>query len=331
MRIVVTGAAGFLGSHVCRALIARGDHVVAIDNLLTGRMANIAELQDNPLFSFINADVSEYVNVDGDLDAVMHLASPASPKDFDTIPIEIMKVNSLGTHNLLGLCKAKRARFFMASTSEVYGDPLVHPQPESYWGNVNPNGPRSMYDESKRFAEALTFSYHRKHNMPVRVVRIFNTYGPYMRPDDGRVVSSFIVQALKGEPLTMFGEGLQTRSFAYVDDEISGFLKLLDSNVTGPVNIGSTGEFTIRELADIVLELTGSKSKIISLPMPIDDPKQRKPDISIAKAELGWEPTTPLREGLLPTIEYFRTQLALSGDLDFDIDLTPPNQPVKVS
>jgi nucleoside-diphosphate-sugar epimerase len=328
MRVVVTGAAGFLGSHLCRALLARGDDVVAIDNLLTGRMENIVELLDNPRFVFQNADVSEYVNVDGEVDAVMHLASPASPKDFDTIPIEIMKVNSLGTHNLLGLSRAKGARFFMASTSEVYGDPLVHPQPESYWGNVNPNGPRSMYDESKRFSEALTFSYHRKHNMQVRIVRIFNTYGPHMRPDDGRVVSSFIVQALKGEPLTMFGAGLQTRSFTYVDDEISGFLKLLDSDVTGPVNIGSTGEFSVRELAEIVLELTGSPSRIISLPMPVDDPKQRKPDISIARTELGWEPTTPLREGLLPTIEYFRTQLAISGDVS--IDLTPANQPVKV-
>jgi nucleoside-diphosphate-sugar epimerase len=311
MRVVVSGGAGFLGSHLCRALVARGDRVVAIDNLITGRTENISDLFENDRFRFVKSDVTEYVHVDGEVDAVMHLASPASPKDFEAIPIKIMKVNSLGTHHLLGLAKEKGARFFLASTSEVYGDPLVHPQPETYWGNVNPNGPRSVYDESKRFAEALALSYQHQHDLDVRIVRIFNTYGPNMRPEDGRVVSSFIVQALKGDPLTMHGEGSQTRSFTFVDDEVRGFLALLDSDATGPVNIGNPNEFTIRELADMVIDLTESKSEIVSLPMPTDDPKQRKPDITRAKRELGWEPTIELREGLQATIEHFRKELEI--------------------
>jgi nucleoside-diphosphate-sugar epimerase len=311
MRIVVSGAAGFLGSHLCRALVARGDDVVGLDNLITGRTENIDDLIGNDRFRFVKHDVSDYVHVAGDVDAVMHLASPASPKDFENIPIKIMKVNSLGTYNLLGLAREKDARFFLASTSEVYGDPLVHPQPETYWGNVNPNGPRSMYDESKRFAEALTFSYQRQHDVDIRIVRIFNTYGPAMRPDDGRVVSSFIVQALKGDPLTIHGDGSQTRSFTFVEDEIRGFLALLDGHESGPVNIGNPREFTVKQLAELVLDMTESKSEIVSLPMPIDDPKQRKPDITIARKKLGWEPTIDLRAGLEKTISYFREELGV--------------------
>jgi nucleoside-diphosphate-sugar epimerase len=309
MRVVVSGGAGFLGSSLCRALLNRGDEVICVDNLITGTEENIRELMDDPRFSFVLHDVSLPITVDGQVDAVMHLASPASPKDFTEIPIKILKVGSLGTHNLIGLAMAKGARFFLASTSEVYGDPLVHPQTETYWGNVNPIGPRGVYDEAKRFAEALTMAYHRQHGVDVRVVRIFNTYGPRMRPDDGRVVSNFVVQALRGEPLTIYGDGRQTRSFVYVDDEVRGFLALLDSSYVGPVNIGHPGEFTVGELAEMVLELTGSRSKIDRLPLPVDDPTRRNPDITLARSVLGWEPEIDLREGLTRTIPWFRSQL----------------------
>ena len=308
-RVVVTGGAGFLGSHLCRALVARGDEVVAIDNLITGSMRNIEDLIGNPAFTFQHHDVSNYVHVAGDIDAVMHLASPASPSDFERIPIQILKVGSRGTHNTLGLAKDKDATYFLASTSEVYGDPLVHPQPETYWGNVNPIGPRGVYDEAKRFAESMTMAYHRYHGVDVRIVRIFNTYGEWMRPDDGRAVSNFLVQALLGKPLTIYGDGSQTRSFTYVDDEIRGFLALLDSDLSGPVNIGNPDEYTINQLAETVLEVTGSDSEITYEPLPVDDPAQRRPDITLAKRELGWEPTVPLREGLARTAEYFRSIL----------------------
>jgi len=309
VRVVVSGGAGFLGSHLCRALLARGDTVVCIDNLITGSEANVAELVTNRSFSFILHDVSNHVIVEGPVDAVMHLASPASPKDFAQIPIKILKVGSLGTHNLLGLSRAKGARFFLASTSEVYGDPLVHPQVETYWGNVNPIGPRGVYDEAKRFAEAITMAYHRQHGVDVRIVRIFNTFGPRMRVEDGRVVSNFIVQALRGEPLTVYGDGNQTRSFTFVDDEIRGFLALLDSDYVGPVNIGNPDEFTVTELAELVLEITGSSSAICHESLPVDDPTQRRPDITLARAVLGWEPEIDLRDGLLRTAEWFRSRI----------------------
>jgi dTDP-glucose 4,6-dehydratase len=283
--------------------------VVCIDSLVTGREANIADLEESAAFTFVRHDVSNEVVVDGPVDAVMHLASPASPKDFSEIPIKILKVGSLGTHNLLGLAKAKGARFFLASTSEVYGDPLVHPQVETYWGNVNPIGPRGVYDEAKRFAEALTMAYHRQHGLDVRIVRIFNTYGPRMRPEDGRVVSNFIVQALQGKPMTVFGNGDQTRSFTYVDDEISGFIALLDSNYVGPVNIGNPQEFTVLELAHQVLAATGSSSEFIFEPLPIDDPTQRRPDITLARTLLDWEPRVPLSEGLERTVAWFAEEL----------------------
>ena len=307
-RVVVTGGAGFLGSHLCRALLARGDEVVALDNLVTGSVDNIEELFGAG-FTFVEHDVSNYVWVPGPVDVVMHLASPASPADFERIPIQILKVGGLGTHNTLGLALAKHARFFLASTSEVYGDPLVHPQPEEYWGNVNPIGPRGVYDEAKRYAEAMTMAYHRHHGVDVRIVRIFNTYGPRMRPDDGRAVSNFLVQALRGEPITIFGDGSQTRSFTYVDDEIRGFLALLDSDLTMPVNIGNDNEFTIAQLAELIVAVTGSSSELVYLPLPVDDPTQRKPDLTKARTLLGWEPTVQLREGIERTAEYFRSRL----------------------
>jgi dTDP-glucose 4,6-dehydratase len=305
-RIVVTGGAGFLGSHVCEALLDRGDEVVCIDNLVTGRVDNIDGLFGRRGFTFVRHDVSQYIWVPGHIDAVMHLASPASPKDYLDMPIQTLKVGSLGTHNTLGLAKAKDARYFLASTSEVYGDPVVHPQPESYWGNVNPIGPRGVYDEAKRFAEAMTMAYHRYHGIEVRIARIFNTHGPHMRPEDGRVVSNFLVQAIEGKPLTVYGDGSQTRSFCYVDDTVRGFLLLLDSDVNTPVNIGNPEEYTILELAEMVRDLTGSDSEIVFEPLPVDDPTQRRPDITVAREQLGWEPRVPVREALEQTADYFR-------------------------
>lgn len=306
MRIVITGAAGFLGSHLTDRFLAEGHTVVGIDNLVTGSLDNIAHLKNDPRFEFVEHDVSRYISVEGDVDGVLHFASPASPIDYLELPIQTLKVGSLGTHNSLGLAKAKGARFLLASTSEVYGDPLVHPQPESYWGNVNPVGPRGVYDEAKRFAEAITMAYHRYHGVPTRIVRIFNTYGPRMRPGDGRVVSNFIVQALRGDPISIYGDGSQTRSFTYVDDLVDGIYRLFLSDRADPTNIGNPNEFTIRELADLLLELTGSSSPLEFLPLPVDDPKIRQPDISIARAALSWEPRILLRDGLLRTIPHFR-------------------------
>jgi dTDP-glucose 4,6-dehydratase len=301
----VTGGAGFLGSHLCRVLLDRGDEVVAVDNLSTGARPNVVELLDRPGFELVEHDVTRYVAVAGPVDAVLHFASPASPKDYLEMPIQTLKVGSLGTHNTLGLAKAKGARYLLASTSEVYGDPQVHPQTEDYWGHVNPVGPRGVYDEAKRFAEAMTMAYHRFHGVDVRIVRIFNTYGPRMRPSDGRVVSNFLTQALAGKPLTVYGDGSQSRSFCYVDDEVRGIVALLDSDHVGPVNIGNPDEFTVGELAHIVLELTGSQSEVVHEPLPVDDPVQRRPDISLARRVLGWEPRVPLREGLARTTEWF--------------------------
>ena len=309
MRVVVTGGAGFIGSHLCRALLARGDEVIAIDNLLTGNIANIEELFAEPAFTFMRHDVSGYVHVPGKVDSVLHFASPASPADFERIPIQILKVGSLGTHHMLGMARDKGAKFFLASTSEVYGDPQVHPQPETYWGHVNPIGPRGVYDEAKRFAEAMTFAYHRAHGVDVRVARIFNTYGDFMRPDDGRLVTNLVVQGLKGEPLTVYGDGKQTRSFCFIDDEVRGLLALLDSDYVGPVNIGNPTEYTVNEFADMAREVTGNKSEIVHVPLPVDDPMQRRPDITLAREILGWEPTIDLRTGLERTADYFRRVL----------------------
>jgi dTDP-glucose 4,6-dehydratase len=309
-RVVVTGGAGFLGSHLCTALLARGDEVVAVDNMATGRVENIEHLFAHDGFRFLRHDVSEYVWIPGEVDAVLHFASPASPRDYLDLPIQTLKVGSLGTHNCLGLAKDKGARFLLASTSEVYGDPQVHPQPESYWGHVNPVGPRGVYDEAKRFGEALAMAYARTHHLEVRIVRIFNTYGPRVRAHDGRVVSNFIDQALRGLPLTVYGDGEQTRSFCYVDDEVRGFLALLDSDVEGPVNIGNPDEFTVKALAELVLEVTGSPSEVVFEDLPVDDPAKRRPDITRARTELGWEPQIPLREGIEHTVAWFREELA---------------------
>ncbi len=306
MRVVITGAAGFLGSHLVDRFLSDGHTVVGLDNFITGRPENIAHLKDVAGFAFTRADVSEPYTIDGAVDGVLHFASPASPPDYQQFPIETLKVGSYGTFHALDLAQAKGARFLLASTSEVYGDPDVHPQPESYWGNVSSIGPRSMYDESKRFAEAATMAYHRSCGVDTRIVRIFNTYGPRMRPEDGRVVSNFIVQALRGESLTVYGDGLQTRSFCYCSDLIEGIYRLFQSNRTAPTNVGNPGEFTMVELAEQVLALTGSTSPLVHRPLPQDDPKMRKPDITIAKSVLGWEPTVPLRDGLQRTIEYFR-------------------------
>ncbi len=309
-RVVVAGGAGFLGSHLSDRLLERGEHVVCLDNLCTGRMANIAHLIDRPGYEFIEADASGPFVVDGRVDAVMNLASPASPKDYFAMPIETLDVGSIGTRNLLELAAANDARFFLASTSEVYGDPAEHPQTESYWGNVNPVGVRSVYDEAKRFAEAITMAYHRERRVDVRIVRIFNTYGPRMKADDGRVVTNFVVQALTGQPITIYGDGSQTRSFCFVSDEVRGFLALLDGPIVGPVNIGNPDEFTMVELAELVIELTGSRSELIFEPLPSDDPRQRQPDITLARTVLGWEPSVKLREGLAQTIEWFAAELA---------------------
>jgi len=306
MRILVTGAAGFLGSHLCDRLLADGHRVIGMDNYITGTPANLAHLLHHPTFQFIRNDVTTFIEVEGPLDAVMHFASPASPVDYLELPIQTLKVGSLGTHKALGLARAKGARFLLASTSEVYGDPLVHPQPEHYWGNVNPVGPRGVYDEAKRFAEALTMAYHRYHALDTRIVRIFNTFGPRMRPHDGRVVSNFIMQALRGEPLTVYGDGSQTRSFCYVDDLIEGIVRLFERGTPEPTNIGNPGEFTVRQLAAHVLALTGSRSEIVHRPLPEDDPRVRQPDISRARELLGWEPCVPLDEGLARTIAHFR-------------------------
>jgi dTDP-glucose 4,6-dehydratase len=310
MRVLVTGAAGFLGSHLVDKFLGLGYEVLGMDNHVTGNPANLEHLAGHPGFRFANHDVTRYIEVEGPLDGVLHFASPASPVDYLELPIQTLKVGALGTHKALGLAMAKRARFLLASTSEVYGDPLVHPQPESYWGNVNPVGPRGVYDEAKRFAEALTMAYHRYHHLDTRIVRIFNTYGPRMRPNDGRVVSNFIVQAIRGEPLTVYGDGSQTRSFCYVDDLIEGIVRLFERGTSEPTNIGNPKEFTVRQLADCVLLLTGSKSPVVQRPLPIDDPRVRQPDISYARKTLGGEPQVVLEEGLRRTIEYFRAVVA---------------------
>jgi dTDP-glucose 4,6-dehydratase len=334
MRILITGGAGFLGSHLCEALVAAGHSVIAMDNLITGRVENIAHLIGNDRFSFLRYNVCDYLHVDGQLDAILHFASPASPQDYLEYPIATLKVGALGTHKALGLAKAKSARFLLASTSEVYGDPLVNPQPESYWGNVNPISPRGVYDEAKRFGEAITMAYHRYHGLDTRIVRIFNTFGPRMRPNDGRVVSNFVVQALKGNPITVYGDGSQTRSFCYVDDLVNGITALLfiesrstasertdrskflvpqnrekDEDVHNPVNIGNPRELRVIEIAELILKITGSKSSVDYRPLPVDDPQVRRPDISRATAVLGWEPKVDLEDGLRKTVEYFRSRI----------------------
>ncbi|HKN87207.1 MAG TPA: UDP-glucuronic acid decarboxylase family protein [Nitrospiraceae bacterium] len=336
MRILITGGAGFLGSHLCERLISQGHDVRCVDNFITGRAENIAHLLGHERFSFVKYNVCDYLHVDGPLDAILHFASPASPQDYLELPIATLKVGALGTHKALGLAKAKGARFLLASTSEVYGDPLVNPQPESYWGNVNPLSPRGVYDEAKRFAEAMTMAYHRYHGLDTRIVRIFNTFGPRMRPHDGRVVSNFIVQALQGKALTVFGDGLQTRSFCYVDDLVRGIIGLLlvdsdksvaqrtdrsgflsssaeplSESIHDPVNIGNPRELTVVDIAQLVLKLTGSTARIQHNPLPVDDPKVRRPDIRRAKTLLGWEPAVTLEEGLEKTITYFRHILPL--------------------
>jgi len=310
---VVTGGAGFLGSHLCDRLIAEGAHVTAIDNLVTGDMRNIGHLIGNSQFRFVKHDVTEYIYVDGPVDYILHFASPASPIDYLKLPIQTLKVGSLGTHKALGLAKHKNSRFLLASTSEVYGDPLIHPQPESYWGNVNPVGFRGVYDEAKRFAEAMTMAYHRYHSVQTRIVRIFNTYGPRMRINDGRAIPSFISQALRGEDVTVFGAGKQTRSVCYVDDLIEGIFRLLLSDVSDPVNIGNQTEITMLELAKEVIHLVGSKSKVVFKALPEDDPKVRQPDASRAKKLLHWEARVDRKEGLRKTIEYFRVAMGLEG------------------
>lgn len=311
MRVLITGAAGFLGSHLVDRFIAEGYDVVGMDNFITGSPDNIAHLLGNPKFSFAKHDVTTFMYVAGPLDGVLHFASPASPIDYLELPIQTLKVGSLGTHTALGLAKAKGARFLLASTSEVYGDPQVHPQTEDYWGHVNPVGPRGVYDEAKRFAEAMTMAYHRTHEVDTRIARIFNTYGPRMRARDGRVVSNFIVQALKGESLTIYGDGSQTRSFCYASDLVEGILRLFERGDADPVNVGNPVEFTVRELAELILKLTGSTSSLIERPLPTDDPKVRRPDISRAQGLLDWAPQISLEQGLTKTISHFRTQLGV--------------------
>ena len=305
MKVLITGAAGFLGSHLCDRFLADGHEVVGLDNLVTGSEENLAHLPNEPRFRFVRHDISTPTDVEGALDGVLHFASPASPVDYLELPIETLLVGSAGTHQALELARRKNARFFMASTSEVYGDPLVHPQREEYWGNVNPVGPRAVYDEAKRFSEAMTMAYHTHHGLDTRIVRIFNTYGPRMRPRDGRVVSNFIVQALLGEPLTVYGDGSQTRSFCYVSDEVDGIVRLFHDGDAQPMNIGNPDEYTVRQLAELVVELTGSRSPIVEAPLPVDDPKVRRPDITRARQRLGWQPSVAVRDGLARTIEYF--------------------------
>ena len=314
-RTVVTGGAGFLGSHLCERLLAESHRVVCVDNLVTGRTANVQHLIGRDDFQFIQHDVSKPFEVEGEVDNVLHFASPASPVDYLELPIQTLKVGSLGTHNSLGLAKAKGARFLLASTSEVYGDPKEHPQKETYWGNVNPVGPRGVYDEAKRFAEAMAMAYHRAHGLEVRIVRIFNTYGPRMRLRDGRVVPAFLQQALTGEPMTVFGEGRQTRSFCYVDDLVEGIWRLLGSDLAQPCNIGNPQEMTILEFAETIRDAVGSDSEIIFKPLPVDDPQTRRPDITLARSRLGWEPKVTLAKGLESTVEYFRRALTREGRL----------------
>ena len=310
MRVVVTGAAGFIGSHLSEALLDRGHSVVGIDNLLTGDLANIAHLSGRP-FVFVKHDVTHYIHVDGPVDLVLHWASPASPIDYLELPIPTLKVGALGTHNALGLAKAKTARFVIASTSEVYGDPLEHPQKETYWGNVNPIGPRGVYDEAKRFAEAITTAYHRYHGLDAKIVRIFNTYGPRMRINDGRAVPTFIAQALRGEDVTIFGQGTQTRSFCYISDLVDGIIRLAESSVNDPVNIGNPHEMSIEAMARLIIRMTGSRSQVVFKGLPTDDPKVRQPDITRARTLLGWEPKVSLEEGLTSTIAYFRKKMGV--------------------
>jgi dTDP-glucose 4,6-dehydratase len=305
-RVLITGAAGFLGSHLCDRFISEGFHVIGMDNFITGDVKNISHLFDYPNFEFIQHDVTEFVKIEGELDYILHFASPASPIDYLKIPIQTLKVGSLGTHNLLGLAKAKNARLLIASTSEVYGDPLVHPQSEDYYGNVNTIGPRGVYDEAKRFQESITMAYHRFHGLETRIVRIFNTYGPRMRLNDGRVIPAFMGQALRGEDLTIFGNGLQTRSFCYVDDQVEGIFRLLFSDYSYPVNIGNPDEITIKEFAEEIIKLTGTNQKIVYQELPIDDPLQRQPDITLAKKLLDWEPKVSRSEGMAITFDYFK-------------------------
>ena len=312
-RSVITGGAGFLGSHLAERLLAEGHDVIVLDNLLTGDVSNVEPLFKDKAFSFVKYDVTNYIHVEGKVDFIFHFASPASPKDYLDYPIQTLKVGSLGTHKALGLAKAKNAVFLLASTSEVYGDPQVHPQKESYWGNVNPVGPRGVYDEAKRFAEAMTMAYHRYHGVQTRIVRIFNTYGPRMRLNDGRALSTFMTQALLGKEITIFGDGLQTRSFTYVSDLVDGIYRLARSQETEPTNIGNPREMSIREFAQKVRELTGSKSKVVERPLPVDDPKVRQPDITKARAKLGWEPKVSLEEGLKLTLPDFERRLRAAG------------------
>jgi len=307
-RAMVTGGAGFLGSHLCERLLGEGFHVVCMDNLITGNLTNIEHLFGREGFTFVQHDVTNFIHVPGRLDYILHFASPASPIDYLNLPIQTLKVGSLGTHKALGLAKSKGARFLLASTSETYGDPLIHPQPESYWGNVNPVGPRGVYDEAKRFAEAITMAYHRHHGVDTRIVRIFNTYGPRMRANDGRVVPTFICQALDGEPLTAFGDGSQTRSFCFVTDLIEGIWRLLNSDYNEPVNIGNPAEMTVLDFAREIIRITGSSSEVVFKDLPEDDPKVRQPDITLARELLHWEPKVSLAEGLTPTIEFFAKQ-----------------------
>jgi dTDP-glucose 4,6-dehydratase len=313
MRVLVTGAAGFIGSHLCEFLLGRGCDVVGMDNFITGSPDNLGEFRDHPRFVFVEHNVTEYIDLDGPVDWILHFASPASPLDYLELPIQTLKVGALGTHNALGLARAKGAGFLLASTSEVYGDPLVHPQREDYWGNVNPIGPRGVYDEAKRFAEAMTMAYHRVHRVNTRIVRIFNTYGTRIRLNDGRAIPAFMTQALRNEPLTVFGDGSQTRSFQYISDLIDGISRVMERGTSDPINLGNPQEMTLLELAKRILILTGSRSEIVFRPLPVDDPKVRQPDIARARAQLGWQPHVDTDEGLKRTVEWFRRKVGAHG------------------